>query len=285
MADLNSLVLFAKVVECGTFSETARRLNLPLATVSRKISELEDALGIRLLERSTRHLKLTEIGTEVLVQAQRGVELGETVDSIVSNRLTEVKGLIRLTAPPSIADSLIAPIVIAFQSAYPSVRVHTLVTDRFVDHISEGVDLAFRVDELKDSSLVAKMVLQYRRQLVASPEYLNRFSEPKHPEDLLNHRLIAFSFFPTDATWLLYNADNKKESVVFQPTLSMNDYSGISTALVSGIGIGDLPPIVAPDLIRCGKLVEVMTGWRLRPDKLSLVHTGDRHRVITESGV
>jgi DNA-binding transcriptional LysR family regulator len=140
---------------------------MPLSTVSRKIAELEDALGIRLLERSTRHLKLTEIGAEVLIQAQLGAELGETADSVVSNRLTDVKGLIRLTAPPSIADSLIAPVVIAFQSAYPSVRVHTLVTDRFVDHISEGVDLAFRVGDLKDSALVAKKVMQYRRQLVA----------------------------------------------------------------------------------------------------------------------
>jgi DNA-binding transcriptional LysR family regulator len=94
----------------------------------------------------------------------------------------------------------------------------------------------------------------------------------------LNHRLIAFSFFPNDATWaVLYNADNKKQSVVFQLALSMSDYADISTALASGIGIGDLPPIVAPDLIRSGKLVEVMPDWRLRPEKLSLVHTGDRH--------
>jgi DNA-binding transcriptional LysR family regulator len=146
-----------------------------------------------------------------------------------------------------------------------------------VDHISEGVDLAFRVGELKDSSLVAKQVLLYRRQLVASPEYLRKYSTPEHPNDLLNHRLIAFSFFPTDATWTFYRSDHKKESVVFQPTLSMNDYAGVATALASGNGIGDLPPIVAPDLLRNGELVEVMTDWRLKPEKLSLVHTSNRH--------
>ncbi len=277
MIDLNSLALFAKVVENGTFSATARRLNIPLSTVSRKIAELEDALGVRLLERSTRHLTLTEIGSEVLAQAQQSAEVSETVTSLVSNRLTDVKGLIRLTAPPSIADSLISPIVTSFQVAYPSVRVHTLVTDRHVDHITEGVDLAFRVGEMKDSSLVAKQILKYRHQMVASPDYLKQYSAPKHPRELLEHRLIAFSYFPTDSTWVFYNSDNDKDRVVFQSVLSMNDYTGIATALASGVGIGDLPPIVAPELLRSGELVEVMTDWRLKPKKFSLVHTGARH--------
>ena len=144
MADLNSLVVFAKVVEANSFSEAARRLKMPISTVSRRIAELEDQLGVRLLERSTRSLRLTELGSEVLTHAIRSAELSEAVESIVSNRLSDVSGTLRLSAPPSISDSLIAPLVVAFQAAHPNVRVQVYVSERFVDHIAEGVDLVVR---------------------------------------------------------------------------------------------------------------------------------------------
>src|SRR6516165_1894884 len=133
MTDLNALVVFAKVVEANSFSEAARRLKMPISTVSRKIAELEDELGVRLLERSTRSLRLTELGTEVLEHAARSAELSEAVESIASNCLSDVAGTLRLSAPPSISDTLLTPLVIAFQSSYPNVRVQILVTDRFVD--------------------------------------------------------------------------------------------------------------------------------------------------------
>jgi len=192
MADLNSLVVFAKVAEAGSFSEAARRLNLPVSTVSRRIAELEDQLGVRLLERSTRNLRLTELGAEVLEYAARSAELSETVESIVSNRLSSVSGALRLSAPPSISDTLLTPLVTAFQASYPNVRVQILVTDRFVDHIAEGIDLTFRLGALRDSSLVARRILTYRHQLLASPAYLRGRDPPQKPQDLPNHRLLAF---------------------------------------------------------------------------------------------
>ena len=155
MADLNSLVIFAKVVEAKSFSEAARRLKMPVSTVSRRIAELEDELDVRLLERSTRHLRLTELGAEILEHALRGAEINDSIESIVSNKLSNVSGILRLSAPPSISDTLLAPLVCAFQASYPNVRVQVLVTNRFVDHIAEGVDLVFRLGALKDSSLVA----------------------------------------------------------------------------------------------------------------------------------
>src|ERR1700737_2880744 len=130
MADLNSLVVFAKVVEANSFSEASRRLKMPISTVSRRIAELEDRLGVRLLERSTRGLRLTEIGTEILDHAQRSAEISEAIDNVVSSQFSNGSGKCRLSAPPSISDSLLAPLVGAFQAAYPEVRVDIFVTDR-----------------------------------------------------------------------------------------------------------------------------------------------------------
>src|SRR6516165_2461965 len=182
--NLNSLVIFAKVAEASSFSEAARRLKIPVSTVSRRIAELEDLLGVRLLERSTRKLRLTELGAEVLEYAARSAELSEAVESIVSNRLSDVSGGLRLSAPPSISDTLLTPLVTAFQASYPNVRIQILVTDRFVDHIAEGIDLVFRLGPLKDSSLVARRLLTYRHQLVASPAYLGGCKPPRRPQDL-----------------------------------------------------------------------------------------------------
>src|SRR3954447_14135459 len=130
MTDLNALAIFAKVVEANSFSEAARRLKMPISTVSRRIADLEDQLGIRLLERSTRSLRLTDVGSEVFEHAQRGAELSEAVDNIALNHLSKVSGTLRLSSPPSISDSLLAPLVGAFQASHPDVRVQILVTER-----------------------------------------------------------------------------------------------------------------------------------------------------------
>jgi len=147
MTDLNSLMIFAKVVEAKGFSEAARRLNMPTSTVSRRVADLENELGVRLLERSTRSLRLTDVGSEVLEHAQQSAELSEAVDNIASNHLSNVSGELRLSAPPSISDSLLAPLVGAFQASYPNVRVQVFITDRIVDQIAEGVDLVFKIGE------------------------------------------------------------------------------------------------------------------------------------------
>jgi DNA-binding transcriptional LysR family regulator len=278
MADLNSLVLFAKVVEAGSFSEAARRLKIPKSTVSRRIAELEDQLGVSLLERSTRSLRLTKLGAEVLEQAIRGAELSEAIDGIVSSRLSDVSGTLRLSSPPSISDTLLAPLVTAFQASYPNVRVQILVTDRFVEHIAEGVDLVFRLGALKDSSLVARRILTYRHQLVASPAYLKICKPPKRPRDLQGHRLLSFSYWKPDSRWTFVHKNGKDmETFAFQPYLTMNDFAGLAPALVAGGGIGELPPVVQPGLIHTGRLVEVMPDWRFRTLDLALLHLGSRH--------
>lgn len=277
MADLNSLVIFAKVVEAKGFSEAARRLKMPISTVSRRVAELEDQLSVRLLERSTRNLRLTDVGAEVLEHAQRSAELSEAVDNLVSNQLSTVAGVLRLSAPPSISDTLLAPLLGTFQASYPNVRVQVFVTDRFVDLIAEGIDLVFRLGALRDSSLVARKILTFRHQLVASPAYLERVKAPRSPRDLLDHKLLAFSHWRPDNSWTFWHQNGKgQETLSFEPYLSMNDYTGLATALLAGVGIGDLPPVVQPDLIRDGRLVEVMPEWHFPTFDLSVLHLGNR---------
>src|SRR5260370_11265330 len=248
MTDLNSLVIFAKVVEVKSFSEAARRLNIPISTVSRRVGDLEDQLGVRLVERSTRNLRLSEVGSEVLEHAQRSVEISDAVDNIVSNQLSSVSGVLRLAAAPNISDSLLAPLVGAFQASYPNVRVQVFITDRIVDQIAEGVDLVFKIGEqLKDSSLVARRILTYRHQLVASPNYLAKCKAPKTPQDLLNHRLLAFSFWTPENSWNFAQTNGKKkETMTFQPFLSMNDYAGLATALLAVTSSGGPSPPLPP---------------------------------------
>jgi DNA-binding transcriptional LysR family regulator len=278
MTDLNALVVFAKVVEAKSFSEAARRLGMPVSTVSRRISELEDQLGVRLLDRSTRSLRLTELGSEVLEHAQRSAEASEAVQNIVSNRQTSVSGTLRLSAPPNISDTLLSPLVTAFQASYPNVRVQILIAERYVDHIGDGVDIAFRLGALKDSTLVAKRILTYRHRLVASPAYLETCKPPQVPQDLIGHRLIAFSYWRPESRWTFVHANGRdEETVTFQPHLSMNDFAGLTPALLSGLGIGDLPPVVQPEFMRDGRLVEVMPDWRFRTYDLCLVHLGNRN--------
>src|SRR5580692_6058493 len=266
MTDLNALVVFAKVVEAKSFSEAARRLGMPVSTVSRRVAELEDQLGVRLLDRSTRNLRLTDLGSEVLEHAQRSAEAGEAVQNIVSNRQSSVSGTLRLSAPPNISDTLLSPLVAGFQASHPNVRVQILIAERYVDHIGDGVDIVFRLGALKDSSLVARRILTFRHQLVASPNYLKNNKPPERPADLIDHRPIAFSYWRPESRWTFTHVNGKdEETLTFQPHLSMNDFEGLTSALLAGGGIGELSSIVQPDLMRGGRLVEVRRQWRFRP--------------------
>jgi DNA-binding transcriptional LysR family regulator len=131
---------------------------------------------------------------------------------------------------------------------------------------------------LRDSSLVARPILTYRHRLLASPDYLKGCRAPKRPQDLIEHRLLSFSHWKPDSSWTFIHKNGKDtEMLTFQPHLAMNDFAGLAPALLAGAGIGDLPPLVRPDLVGDGRLVEVMPDWRLRTFNLSLVHLGNRH--------
>jgi DNA-binding transcriptional LysR family regulator len=276
--DLNSLTIFARVAELKSFVKAARQLEMPTSTVSRRVAELESQLRVRLIERSTRSLRLTDVGLEILECGRRSAEISDAVCKIASNHTATVSGNLRIAAPPTISDSVLAPLICRFQRAYPDVLVQVFVTERVLDPIAEGIDLAFRVGELEDSSLVVRRLLTYRHQVVASPSYFKSCKRPKRPEDLANHRLLAFSFWGPENTWEFARAGGKeKQAIKFRPYLSINEYAGLVVALLEGAGIGELPPIVQPELLREGKLEEILPKWHLPTFKLSLMHVGNRN--------
>jgi DNA-binding transcriptional LysR family regulator len=157
------------------------------------------------------------------------------------------------------------------------VRIYIFITQRMVDPITDGVDLMFRVGALEDSSLVARRLLRYRNQLVASPAYLGRAGWPEHPRDLLDHRLVAFSLGTPERQWKFTGQGGGDSfTLSFAPHLAMNDYAGVAAAVLAEGGIGDLPPIVRAELLRDGRLVEVMPAWRFPARDLSIVQLSNR---------
>ena len=275
-ADLNAMALFVKVVEYKSFSEASRRLGVPISTVSRKVSELEKELDVRLLERSTRSLRLTELGQEYYAYCRRGLEEIEMGTLLLSERQAEISGTLRLSVPPGLADRLIVPLVILFQEKYPAVKVKVLSTERDVDFIQDAVDLALRVGDLKDSNLIARPLIRYRHVLVSSPEYLHQTQVLRNPSDLLEHRVIIFGGWFGDTSLKLYK-DGKSQTVSIEGVLCLNDYTGILRAVEAGQGIAEIPAIFCGEALNDGRLIEIMPKWRLLPTVLSAVYPSNRN--------
>lgn len=270
--DRNAMALFVKVVENHSFSKTAQRENVPVSTVSRKISELEKALGVRLLERSTRQLRMTEMGQDYYERCRRGVEEFEAANLLINDRQSEVSGTLRVSVPPNLSAVLVVPIVSGFQALYPNVVVRVLVTDRYVHLIEDGVDLALRVGKLDDSNLVARRLLCYRHLLVASPDYLKKSGQPQRPQELHDHPLITFSLWLGETVWTLSNG-KQREKVLVKSRFSINDFNGVQQAVLGSQGIGEIPAILCGKLLETGQLVEVMPDWRFDSVTLSAVYS------------
>lgn len=276
MIDKNAMALFVQVVENNSFSRAARREGVPVSTVSRKIMDLEKALDVRLLERSTRKLRLTEIGQDYYERCRRGLEEFDAANLLISAQQREVSGRLRISVPPSLSDTIIVPLVEAFQTEYPKVIVQCLVTDRHVDHFSDGVDLSLRVGELADSSLVARRLLRYRSVLVASPNYLDKAGTPRHPAELPLHSLVAFSRWDTTVRWELEKG-GETEKVEIQPKIAINDYAGVQRAVTDGFGISEIPSIVCGMALKDGRLVEVMPDWQFAPTTIAAIYPSKRN--------
>ncbi len=276
MTDLNAVLVFAKVVDAGSFTAAAAHLGLPKTTVSRKVSELERDLGARLLQRTTRSLSLTDVGRAFYEHATRVATELEAATRAVSDLHATPRGTVRATAPVGL--DFLGPLCAAFLERFPEVRLEITCTDRIVDLVDEGFDLALRTGELGSSSLIARRVTAWRAVVVASTDYLRRRGEPRTPHDLVEHDCVAFSPATRRVPWTLERvADRRIASVAIEARLTCNDLGMVEDAVRAGRGIALLPGFRCAAQIERGDLQRILAEWWGPAVPLHIVYPSRRH--------
>lgn len=278
MQDLNDLYYFSAVVDNGGFAAAERALGIPKSRLSRRISALENELGVRLLQRSTRRFAVTDVGNAVHRHAQSMLEEAKAAREVVDRLSAEPRGTIRLSVPVSIAQEMIPRLMPEFLAKYPEVRVQLHVSNRRVDVINEGFDLAIRVRNKldDDGSLVMRTFGQIQELLVASPKYLDRAGRPKDPDDLKQHVTLTMNEDEARQRWDMQDAAGETRRVELKPRLSGFDFPMLMQLARQGLGITMLPETVCADAIRNGELEVVLPDWRLPQGIAHLVFASRR---------
>jgi DNA-binding transcriptional LysR family regulator len=256
--DLNEILVFARVVQSGSFSAAARLLDMPKSTVSRKVSELEERIGARLIQRTTRKLGLTDAGRIYYEHSARIVAELEAADQAVGRMQAAPRGLLRVTSPLSFA--MLGPIVAEYLERHADVQVELVCTDRTVDLVDEGFDVAIRAGALADSTLVARHLGTIKRVLVAAPGYCKKNGTPKTPADLKQHTCLSFGSGATPNVWRL-EAGKQTVEIRVSPRLTVNDFDILQETARAGIGIAFMPEFSCADDVRTGRLKHVLAEW------------------------
>lgn len=270
--DLRSLRIFVEVVRAGSFAGAARTLEMQRSAVSRKVADLEEHLGARLLQRTTRTLHLTDEGRIFYDHCQRALGELEEAEQALAGMHAVPRGLLRVTAPLSFG--FLGPLVGEFLRENPEVQMELLCTDRVVDLVEEGFDVAIRAGRLPDSSLIARKLGDLPRYVVASPRYLEGRKAPRTPEDLPEHTCLTFG--SPRATWRLVSEDRAVE-VKVEGRLAVNDFEVLREAVVAGGGIALLPDRECIEAIREGRLVRLLPAWTSEETPIHILYPSTRH--------
>lgn len=264
MDNLNDLYMYAMVVEHGGFSKAERALGIPKSRLSRRITELETDLGVRLLQRGSRHFVVTEVGQRVYQHVQSMLTEAQAARDVVAELSAEPRGVLRVSVPIDIAEQQMAQILPEFMQRYPQVKLHLSVTNRRVDLLNEGIDVALRVRNSldNDGNLVMRNFGQAIAVLVASPEYLNRMGRPQHPSELIQHQTLSNNEREYDQQWTLHGP-NGKESFDIKPQLMGSSFALMGALAEQGHGITFLPLMSCVNQLRTGQLEVVLPNWRL----------------------
>lgn len=271
MQDLNEMAIFAIVVNSGSFTKAADKLKLPKSTVSRKVSQLEKRVGVRLINRTTRNLKPTETGKLYYSQCLKMLEQAEEADRIVSNMQAEPSGLLRISTPLSFGTPFFISVIKQFLDKYPKVNIEIIADDKQIDLLEHEVDIAFRIGPLSDSSLIARNIGTARLSLCATPEYLAEYGEPKTIQELDRHTCISHPIAP----WMLQTPAGVTE---FHPSSRMiaNDMEMIRKMVKQGFGIGAVPQILISDDLQDKSLVTVLPELPFQERTFYLVYPSRR---------
>ncbi len=276
MLDFNEMVIFVKVVETRNFTAAAKALGLPKSTISRKISQLETRLGARLLQRTTRSVHPTELGALYYDRCARLVAEAEEAELVVSQCQETPRGLPRVTMPVDIGIAIMPAIAGWFLTRYPEIHLEADVSDRYVDLVGEGFDMAVRAGSLADSTLVAHRFYSDRIRLCASPDYLARCPPPATPMELAEHDCIVFDFGQPRRS-LQFTGPEGSVEVEMQGRLKVNNFNALRGACLAGQGIGLLPELLCRDQLASGDLLAVLDEWRLPEGGVYAVYPSPRH--------
>ncbi len=265
---LQDMALFAMVAECGSFTAAAKRADLPKSSVSQRISQLEQRLGLRLINRTTRQLNLTFAGERYLVHCQEMLQASERATIAIERLRDNPSGRLRVTSPAGIGATLLARFNTVFQQEYPGVTLEVSVSDEVRDIVQDGYDIALRTGQPQDSSLIGRRIGYCERMLVASPGYLAQFEAIEHPQQLGEHRCIAHRAWNE---WLL-----KKEEEYYRwllPPIHMTDNLVYAReCALEGAGITLLPRFLCDEPLAQGSLVAVLPAWNVAGNELWLVY-------------
>jgi DNA-binding transcriptional LysR family regulator len=261
LPDFEALAIFAKVVELRSFAAAAGELALSKATVSKAVTRLEERLGARLFNRTSRRLALTDAGQRLAERATQLLADGEAAESEALAQSAAPRGLVRLAVPMTFGVKEVAPLLPEFLTAYPEVSIDLHLSDAMVDLIGEGFDAGLRIARLPDSSLIARRLCAMPRYTVAAPSYLKRYGRPTHPMQLAEHRCFGYVYLSTPNVWQYTNAAGEQASVRPGGPLRVNNGEAIMPALVAGLGIADLPEFIVGDAIASGEIEVILKGW------------------------
>ena len=262
LPDFEALAIFAKVVELRSFAAAAAELALSKATVSKAVSRLEERLGTRLFNRTSRRLALTDAGKNLSERAARLLADGEAAENEALAQSSVPRGLVRLAVPMTFGVKKIAPLLPGFLAKYPEVSIDLHLSDAMVDLIGEGFDVGVRIASLPDSSLVARRLCAIPRYTVAAPSYLKAYGRPTHPMHLAQHKCFGYAYLSTPGTWHYTNADGEQATVRPSGQLRVNNGDAVLPALIAGLGIADLPEFIVGEAIAAKQLEVILKGWK-----------------------
>jgi hypothetical protein len=276
--DLNAARVLVRVVQEGSFRSAARALGMPKTTVSRKVAELEEQLGVQLLQRTTRTLALTDAGSAFVEEAEGAIARLDAAEAAVTELQREPRGKLRVTTTIPLGETFLAPIVADFLGAYPGLEVMVHLTDRHVDLVAERFDIAIRTGALPDSSLVAKLIGSSAYRVVASPAYLARHGTPRRPSDLSAHACLRFTKSGTAVrtTWP-FGKGKRATEVSVSGRLVSDDFVVLRRAAERGLGVARLPVVVAYEALAAGSLVSLLESDAPPPTPVHILHVGGRH--------
>jgi DNA-binding transcriptional LysR family regulator len=275
--NLEGLQVFAAVAEAGGFTAASERLGMTKANVSLQIGRLEAQLGQALFTRTTRTVRLTEAGQNLYERSLPALQALRDALLQAGQGDAELKGTLRITAPVSHFAQTLAPVLARFAELHPNLQLELMASDRVVDLVGEGVDLAIRLGALRDSSLRAIRLGEFEQQLVAAPDYLRRRGTPNAPEEMSEHDWVAFTLMKTPLTWTFTARDGSKLPVRMKSRIKVDSSISLRALVLSGMGCSVLDQFSVEEDLHAGRLVRVLAEWSLPKGGVYAVLPPGRH--------